>query len=178
MGFALLALISPLSWYALWVLTRKATRRLFGLTEAGSWAGVLQKLGLAVFGIVAILVNLGEFFGAYQAITGPSTRPIPISELAGGVFMQPQSCGIDAYGKLTSTKPVTVEGLVGSVAGSTFVIEEAGAAITVVVNREFPLPLSGQKLQLMGYVQCLPAGSFAGNIFHEITRRTIKEFSK
>ncbi len=108
-------------------------------------------------------------------LTGPSvTRVTPITEIAGPFLADRQYCGMDADGKLTGGRPVSVEGTVKTVASSggtrTYVLEDGTSGITVFVNRQFPPPTSNDKIHVMGLVQCAPPGALVGNLLHEVMR--------
>lgn len=176
-GLAILTMAIPLSWYALWVLSQEETKRLFGVLgpEAVPSKTPLKTMGYGIFIVFAVLVNIGFVSAMLKDLTGPSvTRVTPIADIAGPLLADRQYCGMDADGKMTGGRPVSVEGTVKSVASTggtrTYVIEDATSGMTVMVNRQFPPPTSNDKIHVMGIVQCAPPGALAGNLLLEVMR--------
>jgi hypothetical protein len=171
-GLAILTLAIPVSWYALWVLTQDETKRLFRISRARS-GNPLRTFGYVVFFGFAVLVNIGFVSGFVKSITGPSaTRVIPIADVSSGEGSDTGYCGMDADGKLTQGRPVSIEGTVSSVNSSnrTYVLKDATSGIMIVVNREFPPPKINEPVHVMGIVQCPPLGSYANKLVHELMR--------
>jgi hypothetical protein len=177
-GLATLTMVIPLSWYAFWVLSHEETKRLFGVVGTGPGAAPrnpLKAVGRGLFIAFAVLVNIGLISAIVKDITGPSsTRTVPIGDLASGIGSDTGYCGMDEFGKLTGGPPVSIGGTVKTINSSgstrTYVLEDASSSITVIVNRQFPPPTVGEKIRVMGIVQCPPIGALVGKLMHEVTR--------
>jgi hypothetical protein len=176
-GLAILTMVIPLSWYAFWVLNHEGTKSLFGLAGTGPAASrnPLTAVGKGVFIVFAVLVNIGLISAIVKDITGPSsTRTVPIGDVASGIGSDTGYCGMDEFGKLTGGPPVSIGGTVKTINSSgstrTYVLEDTTSSITVIVNRQFPPPTVGEKIRVMGIVQCPPIGALVGKLMHEVTR--------
>jgi len=178
LGFAILTMAVPVSWYAWWVLSQEETRRLFGVANRGQTAfsrSPLRTAGYGVFIAIAVLMNIGLISAIVKDISGPSsTRIIPIADVASAIGSDGGYCGMDEFGKLTGGRPVNIEGTVTRVDNSsgtrTYLLEDTTSGVTVIVNRQFPPPANNEKIRVMGIVQCPPVGALAGKLMHEVLR--------
>jgi hypothetical protein len=171
---AMLTIVSPLSWFIVWVLTRREAKDLFGLTEPAGEASGLGKLAKAVGYVIVVLINVGLISGVIQDIAHPPTKVIPIADVATALGGNTVYCGMDASGKLIpNSLTVNIEGVITSIKDNprSYMLEDGShGGITVAVNQQFPMPAVGQAVQIMGVVQCPPPEIIASNLFHEIGR--------
>jgi hypothetical protein len=159
-ALAILMIVLPLSWYALWVLNHEDTKRLFGgaPTRQPLSRTPLRTIGQIIGIAFVILFNIGIIKAFLKDVTGPSSiRPIPISDVLSGRGSDAGYCGIDRYGHLSNDfSLVSIEGTVADInsPNRTYTLQDTSYGINVVVHPEFPMPAIHQRINLMGIVRC------------------------
>ena len=159
LAIALLGLVVPISWYALWVLTRPESKALFGVLPrpADQSRGCLATGGYVVGAIIVVIFNLGIISAIFKH---PTNQLHSISDVITGTGSDTGYCGMDASGKLIpNMEMVRVRGIVPYLdtnSRSYLLVDGASVADGIVVNtnRQFPPPAGDAKLEIMGVVQC------------------------
>lgn len=161
LAFATLTFALPVSWYAFWVLTRPESKDLFGFVPRAKAKGFERFVIVATYIVVApviVIANLGFVCGIVKSLTNPPTAVRPIRDIITGKGSETWYCGVDAVGKqMSGRRVVSIKGVVASPSNSSYLLVD-GAGVTervvVLTNTQFPAPAAGEKIQVLGFVQC------------------------
>lgn len=158
LALAALLLVVPISWYALWVLTRPESKALFGVVPrpANQPRGCLATGAYIVGAIIVIIFNMGIVSAIFKH---PTNRLHPISDITTGTGSSTGYCGMDASGKIISAEMVSARGMVTATnpGARAYMLVDGPSledGIAVVVNKQFPIPAGDATLEVMAFVQC------------------------
>jgi general secretion pathway protein G len=159
LALAAILLVVPISWYALWVLTRPESKALFGVVPrpVNQPRGCLATGAYIVGAIIVIIFNLGIVSAIFKHSTN---RLHPISDITTGTGSSTGGyCGMDASGKIISAEMVSVRGIVPATnpGARAYMLVDGPSledGIAVVVNKQFPIPAGDATLEVMAFVQC------------------------